>query len=89
MAVLWCKKCAGQNTTLRDVCVKADGFNAATVSIRQPVVVGTYKTRDGPATTTSVNSSDEITEKYQEIASTIKARISELLALAHGSRFCS
>ena len=44
------------------------------VSVRQPVVVNTYKTRDTPTTTSRIDSSDEFTEKYQEFASTIKVR---------------
>lgn len=40
------------------------------------MVVGTYKTRDGPATTTSANTvnSEEITEKYEEFVSTVRVR---------------
>ncbi len=41
-------------------------------AVRQPVAVNTYKTRDTPSTTSRIDSSDEITEKYQEWASNIK-----------------
>ena len=45
------------------------------MTVRQPVVVNTYKTLDTPTTTSRMDSSDDAVEKYQEIASSIKVPV--------------